>query len=114
MEKNSAEETIPETELDKDTAIIEEADPNVKYREKMGLILFFIYGFVYSVFVAVAVFNVELMDTVVMFELNLSIFYGLGLIILAVFLAALYSLLCNLKNRATEKANNSAQKSGSI
>jgi uncharacterized membrane protein (DUF485 family) len=67
------------------------------YKQKLGLFLFIIYSLFYSGFVFISVFNIETMDIIIIFGLNLAVFYGMGLIILALILALIYSKLCNRK-----------------
>lgn len=65
-----------------------------KYAQRLGVAMCGIYALAYSVFVAISVFDVTLMDTLMPFGLNLAVFYGFGLIFFALFLALVYSALC--------------------
>ncbi len=71
----------------------------IQYKQKLGLLMFLIYVTAYSGFVFISVFNVELMDIVMIFGLNLAVFYGLGIIVFALILAVIYSVLCKRKER---------------
>lgn len=67
-----------------------ESQRNAKY----GGVLFLVYLVVYAIFVVLNTFQPELMDQVPMAGLNLAIVYGVGLIVLALILALIYSWLC--------------------
>ena len=68
----------------------QESQRNAKY----GGVLFLVYLAVYAVFVGLNTFMPEMMDQVPFAGLNLAIVYGVGLIVLALFLALVYSWLC--------------------
>lgn len=70
------------------------ADRAQQYKQRLGIFMCLIYATVYTTFVIIAVYDVTLMDTIMPFELNLSVFYGVGLIVFALILAVLYSRLC--------------------
>ena len=72
-------------------------------KQKLGVIFFFVYLIVYSVFVAIGVFNYELMGEIVLGNLNLAIVYGFGLIIFAVFLGIIYNAICTKYEDAMNK-----------
>lgn len=74
-------------------------DMGLKRKRTLGLILCSIYALVYAGFVAISVFNVEWMDTVMPFQLNLAVFYGMGLIVFALLLALFYSKACDAAER---------------
>lgn len=60
----------------------------------LGIKFFFIYLFFYVGFVALGVFNYELLAVGVFKGINLALFYGIGLIVFAVLLGVLYNYLC--------------------
>ncbi len=71
-------------------------DDNAALRKsKLGLKLFFLYSLIYAGFIAIGVFSPELMGMRVALGLNLAIFYGFGLIILAIIMGFLYHLACS-------------------
>ncbi len=88
----------PAVELGKDNA--------VKKKTKLGVILFFIYFFVYAGFVAIGVADYKLMGKIVLGEQNLAVIYGFGLIIFAILLGIFYNWKCtnyeNLMNKEEE------------
>jgi uncharacterized membrane protein (DUF485 family) len=67
-----------------------ESQRNARY----GGILFLVYLAVYAIFVVLNTFMPEIMDRVPFAGLNLAIVYGVGLIVLALILALVYSWLC--------------------
>lgn len=84
-----------------------EATPELLFKKRLGLALCGLYALAYCGFVFLAVHDVTLMDTVMLFGLNLAAFYGLGLIVLALVLAMIYSVACNRRENAasTERRN---------
>ena len=60
---------------------------------RLGLRLFAAYAVVYSTFVLIAALRVDLLDATIA-GLNLAIWGGFGLIVLAVLLALIYVPLC--------------------
>lgn len=61
----------------------------------LGVWFFFIYFFFYVGFVAIGVFNYELLAHQIVLGLNLAVVYGVGLIIFAVLLGILYNYFCS-------------------
>lgn len=74
-------------------------DVGLKRKQTLGLILCSIYALAYGGFVALSVFNVRVMDTLMPFQLNLAVFYGMGLIVFALLLALFYSKACDAAER---------------
>lgn len=64
-------------------------------KARLGIIFFFIYLVVYGGFVAIGVLNFELLAIGVFKGINLAVFYGFGLIALAILLGLFYNYLCN-------------------
>ena len=64
-------------------------------KSRLGVCFFFLYLFFYSGFVAIGVFNYELLSEEVPGGLNLAILYGVALIVFAVLLGILYNYLCS-------------------
>lgn len=87
-------------------------DKIMQYKQKLGLLMFLIYVLAYSGFVFISVFNVTLMDIVMVTGLNLAAFYGLGLIVFAIILALIYSYLCNRMERSKPTQDTDEKKNG--
>jgi uncharacterized membrane protein (DUF485 family) len=71
-------------------------DKAEKMKCRLGLLMFCIYAGVYASFVIISVYDVAIMDTLMPFGVNLAVFYGLGLIVLALILAVIYSKACTI------------------
>ncbi len=65
-----------------------------KQKTKLGLILFFVYAFIYAGFVIIGLSYTHLLSIKVIAGLNLAVVYGIGLIILAIVMGFIYSLVC--------------------
>ena len=78
-------------------------DHAAKKKSKLGVILFFIYFFIYAGFVAIGVADYTLMGKIVLGNQNLAVVYGFGLIIFAILLGLFYNWKCtryeNLMNK---------------
>lgn len=61
---------------------------------RVGMILFLVYLAFYASFVLINTFRPELMDLVPAAGVNLAIWYGFALIVVALVLALVYSWLC--------------------
>ncbi len=70
-----------------------------RFKQRVGILLCVFYAAVYGGFVSISVYDVSLMDTPMPFGLNLAVFYGLGLIVLAFLCALIYSGACAAKSR---------------
>ncbi len=77
----------PAAELSDDNASEKKAN--------LGIIFFFIYFLLYGGFVAIGVFNYELLAHEFAGGVNLALVYGMGLIGFAVILGMLYNFLCS-------------------
>lgn len=64
-------------------------------KASLGVKFFFIYLIFYGGFVAIGVLNFELLAIGVFHGINLAVFYGFGLIVLAILLGLWYNSLCN-------------------
>lgn len=85
-------------------AVTLKEDKSSKAKSKLGIKLFFVYFFLYSGFVALAVTFPELLSVQVVFGLNLAITYGFGLILLAIIMGFVYHLVCSrLEDKFNEK-----------
>ncbi|MEN8152804.1 MAG: DUF485 domain-containing protein [Acidobacteriota bacterium] len=80
-----------------------------KVKSKVGLILFAIYSFIYAGFVFINTLSPKTMGVKVILGLNLAVFYGFGLIILAIVMGILYNHYCtkmeNKMNSSEEEEN---------
>lgn len=76
-----------------------------KYNLRLGLWLFAIYLFVYTLFVALNAFAADLMESTPIAGVNLAILFGFGLIISAFVLALIYGFLCKADPGEAVKEN---------
>lgn len=63
-------------------------------KARIGLVLFAFYGLVYAVFVIVNTVSPQTMSESVIFDLNLAVVYGFGLILLAIIMGLIYNAIC--------------------
>ncbi|MGE6221576.1 DUF485 domain-containing protein [Nubsella zeaxanthinifaciens] len=82
----------------------EEKEIVTQQKSKLGVRLFFVYLICYAGFVAIGVFNYELLSTTVFYGLNLAIAYGIGLIVFAVIMGIIYNSYCTRYEDKAEKA----------
>jgi uncharacterized membrane protein (DUF485 family) len=61
---------------------------------RAGLVLFFVYLAFYAAFVGLAAFSPDMMAAPALGGVNLAVCYGLGLILAAFVVAALYMMAC--------------------
>jgi len=78
---------------------------------RAGLVLFFIYLAFYAAFVGLAAFAPETMSRPALAGVNLAITYGLGLIVGALVIAALYMTACARNARLYGERESSASRS---
>lgn len=69
---------------------------------RSGLWLFFVYLAVYAAFMGLAAFAPQVMGRPVLAGVNLAITYGIGLIALALVIAAIYMWICGRNARLQE------------
>ena len=74
-----------------------------EWKSKLGIKLFFVYGIIYTVFVAINVEKPELMEMKVFLNLNLAVVYGMGLIVLAIVMGLVYNYFCTKKEDELNK-----------
>jgi uncharacterized membrane protein (DUF485 family) len=84
-------------------------DHAVGYKTKLGLRMFAIYGLVYAGFVLINIIKPILMETIIMFGLNLAVVYGFGLIILALIMALVYNQMCVKQEKLLNTDENEKQ-----
>jgi len=82
----------------------EEADLALDFRTRIGVLFFLLYALVYVIFVVINLVSPLLMESVVLFGMNLAVTYGIGLIIFAILLALIYNRMCTKKELALKKA----------
>lgn len=83
----------------------EEKEIVTRQKSKLGVRLFFVYLICYAGFVALGVFNYELLSTTVFSGLNLAIVYGIGLILFAVVMGVVYNYYCTKYEDDADKAD---------
>ncbi|MBN1971577.1 MAG: DUF485 domain-containing protein [Candidatus Delongbacteria bacterium] len=76
------------------------------FKAKLGIKLFIFYSLVYVGFVALTIFSPELMNSRIVFGLNLAVAYGFGLIVLAIIMGVIYNSICT---RAENKMNTNVE-----
>lgn len=81
---------------------VEEHKDLVKFKTNVGLLLFAIYGTVYAVFVLINTIWPSVMKVPVILGMNLAVFYGYSLIILAVVMSLIYNAICTKKEKMYE------------
>ncbi|MBN2653225.1 MAG: DUF485 domain-containing protein [Spirochaetales bacterium] len=81
----------------------------VKYKTKVGIILFAVYTVVYSIFVLINTISPKAMEVAVMLGLNLAVFYGFFLIILAVIMGLVYNSICTKIEKKFSKEKGDAK-----
>ena len=79
-------------------------DGSSVYKTKLGLIMFAMYVFVYAGFIIINTFFSKWM-AIDIGKINLAIFYGIGLIVLALIMALIYNFLCTKKENEMAKIN---------
>ena len=84
-------------------AVVDNSTDNAAEKKaKLGIILFFVYTFIYAGFVAIGLTKPELLGVEVLSGQNLAIVYGFGLIILAIVMGFIYNFMCS---RLEDKMN---------
>jgi uncharacterized membrane protein (DUF485 family) len=74
-------------------------DPASQYKTRLGVWMLLGYAAIYVGFVAINLMAPALMETAVLFDLNLAVVYGFGLIALALVLAIIYNRMCLVEER---------------
>lgn len=87
----------------------EEKEIVTQQKSKLGVRLFFVYLICYAGFVALGVFNYELLSTTMFSGLNLAVVYGIGLIVFAVLMGIIYNYYCTKYEDEAEKADELAK-----
>jgi uncharacterized membrane protein (DUF485 family) len=84
----------------------------VIFKQRLGILLCVIYAIAYTGFVAISIYDVTLMDTIMPLGLNLAAFYGLGLIVFALLLAMIYSIACTTKEISVARKSRKLEDGG--
>ncbi len=84
-------------------------DGSSEYKSKLGVRMFIIYFIVYCGFIIINTVNPKLMGVAIL-KVNLAIFYGLGLIVLALIMALIYNFLCTKKENEMALLNKEGDK----
>lgn len=71
-------------------------------KASLGVKMFFAYTIIYAGFVLIGLTNPDLMGLEVIYEQNLAIVYGFGLILLAIVMGFIYNYFCT---RLEDKMN---------
>jgi uncharacterized membrane protein (DUF485 family) len=80
-------------------------DNAAQKKAKLGVLLFFIYTFIYSGFVAIGLSKPEWMGLESLGGQNLAVVYGFGLIILAIIMGFVYNTMCTrMENEMNQNA----------
>lgn len=79
---------------------------------RAGLVLFFVYLAFYAGFMALAAFAPQAMARPALAGVNLAITYGMGLILGAFVVAAIYMVMCGRNARVLGEREASASRSG--
>ena len=63
-------------------------------KSRIGFVLFVFYGLVYAGFVVINTLSPKSMSRTIIFDLNLAVVYGFGLIFLAIVMGLIYNAVC--------------------
>ena len=74
-------------------------DRSLQFKKVVGLIFFLAYAAVYFGFIVINTVSPKTMEAKILLGLNLAVFYGFGLIILAIVSGLFYNLICGRKER---------------
>ena len=80
-------------------------DRAASYKARNGLILFGVYSLIYLGFVLINTLSPTLMAKEIVGGVNLAVFYGFGLILLAIVIGLVYNIMCT---RAEDSMNGDA------
>lgn len=77
----------------------QELDAATPYKTRLGLWMFLLYALIYLGFIAINVIKPSLMESIILWGLNLATVYGVSLILLAFILAVIYNSLSSKKEK---------------
>ncbi len=72
-------------------------------QQQIGLVLFFFYLLLYAGFVLLMAFDVERLQVLGPARINLAVWSGFGLIVLALVLALVYGWICRSKGAVVDR-----------
>ena len=75
-------------------------DDAVSYKTRLGVYLFILYTIIYVGFVLINLVKPLMMESIIIFGLNLAVVYGFSLIIIALIMALIYNSMCAAKEKA--------------
>lgn len=82
-------------------------DQSIPLKTRLGVIMFFVYMVIYAGFVFIGMMFPKALGAEVIGGQNLAVIYGIGLIVLAVFMGMIYNFFCtryeNRMNKGEEK-----------
>ncbi len=84
-------------------------DGSSDYKARLGVKMFVFYFVIYSGFILINTINPKLMGVEIL-KVNLAIFYGIGLIILALVMALIYNHFCTKKEKEMALLNKEGDK----
>lgn len=90
----------------------DEKEALTRRKSALGIRLFFVYLVLYAGFVAIGVFQYELLAVRVPGGLNLALAYGIGLIVFAVILGIVYNYYCTKFEDEDAQANEMEEEEG--
>ncbi len=82
-----------------------EKDFAASYKQRLGVWMFLLYALVYAGFVAINLIDPAMMESRIIFGLNLAVVYGVALILFALILAVIYNLMCLRRERLAAESN---------
>lgn len=78
---------------------VEEHEDLVEFKTRIGIYLFVAYGIIYTLFVLLNTVLPASMKIIVLYGMNLAVFYGFSLIILAIIMSVIYNIICTKKEK---------------
>lgn len=75
-------------------------DPAASHKMRLGVWMFLCYAIFYAVFVAINLYDPQLMAKKIVLGLNLATVYGFALIIVALLQALVYDAMCRSREHA--------------
>ena len=87
-----------------------EKDYGSEYKKSLGIKMFIIYGVLYAGFVIINALFPGIMQTKVIFGLNLAVSYGFGLILFAIISGLIYNKVCSIKENQLRQEDEGASK----
>ena len=81
--------------MDHGSAVKLGVDHSAKKKARLGVWLFILYCIIYAIFVAIGVYDTDMMGSIVLGKQNLAVVYGFGLIVFAILLGLIYHWICS-------------------